>query len=221
MFYRFLFPIVTWIAHAIARVTIEGAENMPRSGGVILVSNHLTNFDALIMGICFKRELHYMAKIELFRSPALAWVVTHLNAFPVRRGEPDRAAIRQAEQLVRSGRIVALFPEGHRSEAAAVQASKGGIALIARRAGVPILPVGITGTENLRPGPMLRWRPWRRPAITVTVGAPFRLPPVEGRADYDALANLIMGRVAALLPPSYRGIFAEQSGEHPPAPPTL
>lgn len=212
MLYRLLFPIVNWIARMLAHVTVTGVEHMPRAGGLIVVSNHLTNFDALIIGMCFKRELHYMAKIELYRNPILARIITALNAFPVHRGEPDRAAIRRAEELLRSGRIVGLFPEGHRSEAAAVQASKGGIALIARRANVPILPIAVTGTEYLGPRALLRWRPWRRPAITVTVGEPFMLPETTGRADYTALANLIMGHVAELLPPSYRGVFAaEQS----------
>src|SRR5207245_2403038 len=142
----------------------------------------------------------------------IGWFITHLHGFPVRRGEADRTALRRGEELLRSGRVVAIFPEGHRSRDAAVQASKGGIALLARRASVPILPVAITGTHYLLPEALPRWRPWRRPAITITVGEPFTLPPSTGRADYAALANLIMGHVAELLPPSYRGVFAEETG---------
>jgi 1-acyl-sn-glycerol-3-phosphate acyltransferase len=211
MLYRFIYPIVNWLARVVADVTITGAERMPRGVGVLVVSNHLTNFDPLIISMCFKRELHYMAKVELYRNPLLAWLLSHLNAFPVRRGEADRAALRRAEELLRSGRVVALFPEGHRARDAAVQPSKGGIALLARRANVPILPVAVTGTQYLLPQALPRWRPWRRPAVTVTVGAPFTLPPSTGRADYTALANLIMGHVAELLPPSYRGVFAQET----------
>jgi 1-acyl-sn-glycerol-3-phosphate acyltransferase len=211
MLYRFIYPIVNWLARVVADVTITGAERMPRGVGVLVVSNHLTNYDPLIISMCFKRELHYMAKVELYRNPLLAWLLAHLNAFPVRRGEADRTALRRAEELLRSGRVVALFPEGHRARDAAVQPSKGGIALLARRANVPILPVAITGTQYLLPKALPRWRPWRRPAVTVTVGAPFTLPPSTGRADYNALANLIMGHVAELLPPSYRGVFAEET----------
>jgi 1-acyl-sn-glycerol-3-phosphate acyltransferase len=162
--------------------------------------------------MCFKRELHYMAKVELYRNPFMAWLLAHLNAFPVHRGEADRTALRRAEELLRSGRVVGIFPEGHRARDAGVQPSKGGIALLARRANVPILPVAITGTQYLLPKALPRWRPWRRPPVTVTVGAPFTLPPSTGRADYNALANLIMRHVAALLPPSYRGVFAEETG---------
>lgn len=210
MFYRFLFPLVNWLIRMVARVEVRGAAQMPRKGGLLLVSNHLTIVDPFIVGMCFKRELHFMAKIELYRNPLAAWVIAHLGAFPVRRGEPDRAALRHAEGLLHDGRVVAIFPEGHRSEAAAVQSSKGGIALLARRAGVPILPVAITGVERLLPRELAHWRPWRRPTITVTVGAPFTLPQTSGRADYTALANLIMGRVAELLPPAYRGVFAAE-----------
>lgn len=209
MLYRFLFPIVNWLVRVVAHVTVSGVENMPRGGGVLLVSNHLTNLDPLIIGMCFKRELHFMAKIELFKNPLLARVITALNAFPVRRGEPDRGALRQAEALLHGGRVVAIFPEGHRSRHNGVQESRGGIALLARRAGVPILPVGITGTQHLRARALLRWRPWRRPHITVTVGAPFTLPHPDGRPDYSALAGVIMRHVAELLPSAYRGVFGE------------
>lgn len=208
MLYRFLFPIVNWVARVIAHVEVSGTAHMPR-GGVLVVSNHLTNFDPLFIGMCFRRELHFMAKAELFRNPVLARIINGLNAFPVRRDEADRAALRQAEELLKSGRAVAIFPEGHRSRAAAVQQGKGGIALLARRAGAPILPVAITGTEHFGPAGLRRWRPWRRPTVTITVGAPFTLPRAAGRADYDALAALIMGHVAELLPPAYRGVYAE------------
>jgi 1-acyl-sn-glycerol-3-phosphate acyltransferase len=209
MLYRFLFPIVNRLARILAHVTVSGVENMPRSGGVLVISNHLTNLDALILGMCFKRELHFMAKIELFKNPLLARVITSLNAFPVRRGEPDRGALRQAESLLHSGRVVAIFPEGHRSRHNSVQESRGGIALLARRAGVPILPVAVTGTQHLRPRALLGWRPWRRPHITVTVGAPFTLPHPDGRPDYNALAGIMMGHVAELLPSSYRGVLGQ------------
>ena len=211
MLYRFIYPIVNWLARVLAHVTVTGVEHMPRGVGVLLVSNHLTLMDPFIISMCFKRELHYMAKVELYRNPLLAWLLAHLNAFPVRRGEADRTALRRAEELLRSGRVVGLFPEGHRARDAAVQPSKGGIALLARRSNVPILPVAVTGTQYLLPKALPRWRPWRRPAVTVTVGAPFTLPPSTGRADYNALASLIMGHVAELLPPSYRGVFAQET----------
>lgn len=211
--YRFLYPIVNWLVRVLARVTVTGVEHMPRAGGVLLVSNHLTNYDPVIVGMVFKRVIHFMGKIELYRNPVLAWLWLQLQSFPVRRGEVDRAALRHAEELLRGGRIVGLFPEGHRSRTAAMQRVQPGMALLARRTGAPVLPVAITGTERLLPEALPRWRPWRRPEITITVGAPFELPAQSGRADYGALADLIMARVAALLPPSYQGVYADGAGD--------
>ncbi len=211
--YRFLIPVVNGAARLIARVEISGVENVPQAGGLLIVSNHLANIDPLIVGMCFRRELHFMAKAELFRNPLLTRLITSLHTFPVRRGEPDRAALRHAEGLLREGRVVAVFPEGHRSVAGAVQDSKGGIALIARRGNAPILPVAITGTEHLTLSALRAWRPWRRPTVTISIGEPFALPRGEGRADYEALAAYIMGRVAAMLPPAYQGVHAENGGD--------
>lgn len=211
--FRFLFPIVNYLARLLAIVTVTGTENVPRGGGVLLVSNHLTNYDALFLGMTIKRLPHFMAKTELYRNPVISWIIRHLGAFPVRRGEADRAALRQAEALLRGGRIVGIFPEGHRSRAAAMQAGQGGIALLARRSGVPILPVAITGSENLLPPAWPRWRPWRKPALTITYGRTFHLPETTGRPDYDKLTAIIMQHVAELLPPSYRGIYAGEIEE--------
>ena len=206
--YRFLYPIVNWLSRAAARVTVTGVEHMPRAGGVLLVSNHLSNYDPMIVAMCFKRILHFMGKAELYRNPVLRWICLQLQTFPVRRGEVDRAALRYAEELLRGGRVVAVFPEGHRSRTGNMQAAQGGIALLARRTGAPILPVAITGTQYLWPPALLRWRPWRRPEVTITIGEPFTLPRAAGRAGNAAQTDLIMARVAALLPPDYHGVYA-------------
>ena len=208
--YRFLYPIVNWLARVAARVTVTGTEHMPSVGGVLLVSNHLSNYDPMIVAMCFKRILHFMGKAELYRNPVLRWICLQLQTFPVRRGEVDRAALRYAEELLRGGRIVAVFPEGHRSRSGGMQAAQGGIALLARRTGVPILPVAITGTQYLWPPALLRWRLWRRPDITITIGEPFTLPRA-GHAGNTAQTDLIMARVAALLPPDYHGVYAVAS----------
>jgi 1-acyl-sn-glycerol-3-phosphate acyltransferase len=210
MLYRLLHPIVNRLMRLLAHVEVQGVEKMPR-GGVLLISNHLTNFDVLVVGMSFKRELHFMAKTELYQVPIMGWLIPRMNGFPVRRGEADRAALRQAEELLNNGRVVAIFPEGHRSRDGGVQESRGGVALLARRTHKPILPVAVTGTEQLRLPAALKWRPWRRPTITLTVGDPFVLPQPVGRADYNALANVIMSRVAELLPPAYRGVFNERT----------
>jgi len=208
--YRLVYRPVCWLVPRLAHVTIVGAERMPRGGGVLLVSNHLTNFDVFVIGMCFKRILNFMGKAELFRNPVLAWVWGQLYGFSIRRGEADRAALRHTEDLLRAGRVVAVFPEGHRSVTGALQPGQPGIALIVRRAGVPVLPVAVTGTQNFLPPDLWRWRPWRRPSITVTIGQPFTLPKATGRAASQQATDAIMARIAALLPPANRGPYADK-----------
>lgn len=205
--YRFLWPLVTWLIHRLAIVRVEGQENIPPGGGVLLVSNHLTNFDVFVIGVHFMRMINFMGKIEVFENPAFAWFCRQMYVFPVRRGEPDRGALRYAEQMLKLGRVVGVFPEGHRSHGEGVQKGQPGIALLARRTGTPILPVAITGTERFWPPAVFRWRPWRRPLITVTIGQPFTLAKGRGRGENRAAADDVMIHVARLLPPEAQGVY--------------
>ena len=113
MMYRFLFPIVNWLMRGVADVTVTGVENMPYGVGVLLVSNHLTNFDPLVIGMCFKRELYFMAKFELYRNRLVAWFITRLRAFPVRRGQTLVAdSVRGMYQVQEQVQSVAHLIEG-------------------------------------------------------------------------------------------------------------
>jgi len=121
--------------------------------------------------------------------------------------------MRQAEQVLRRGTALVIFPEGMRSRRAKLQRSFSGAALVALRSGAPILPVGITGTEKLE---SLVWL-FRRPKIVVNIGRPFRLPPISGRltkTELDGLTNHVMERVAELLPIEYRGTYARKMRWH-------
>lgn len=148
-----------------------------------------------------------MAKEELFRSRLLRFFMRSFGAFPVRRGQLDRGALRRAEQLLAQGSALIMFPEGQRSKNAQLQPAFAGSALVAVRSDVPILPVGITGTEKIK------GRGWlfRRPRITVNIGHPFYLPAVNGkltRAELAQLTNFMMEHIAELLPPEYRENYA-------------
>ncbi|MDP2954088.1 MAG: lysophospholipid acyltransferase family protein, partial [Chloroflexota bacterium] len=128
------------------------------------------------------------------------------GAFPVRRGEPDRRALRQAEAVLREGLALGMFPEGTRSRTAQLQRPKAGTSLIALGAGAPILPVGISGSEAISGLGFI----FRRPKITVNVGRSFTLPRREGKvtaAQLDRLSDVIMEHIADLLPESYRGVY--------------
>lgn len=129
----------------------EGVENLPNSGPVIVVANHISNWDPLILGFALPRPLCYMAKAELFNIPVLKNLLPLVYAFPIKRGAVDREAIRMALQLVREGKILGIFPEGHRVLTGAPIEVKPGAALIALKAGCPILPAACIGTGGVLP----------------------------------------------------------------------
>jgi len=186
---------------------VKGRENIPEQGPLLIVANHINLADPPILGVSIRRKVMFMAKEELFRSRFSRYIIRNFGAFPVHRGQLDRRALRQAEQLLARGWALVMFPEGRRSNNAQLQTAFPGSALIALRSGVPILPAGITGTENIKG---IGWL-FRRPQVTVNIGYPFSLPAVNGKLTKVELArftNSIMERIAELLPPEYRENYA-------------
>lgn len=193
------------------RVEAEGVEHLPRTGGAVVVSNHLTDFDPFVLGTLFLRQMHFMAKEELFRG-LVGWWLRSGGAFPVRRGEVDRVALKVAEDLLRAGHVVMIFPEGHRSQNAEMQAARSGAVLLASRAGCPIVPVAIAGTERLRfagpPGETLA-RVLSRPRVRVRVGEPIAMGAGQRGRGRQVAADLLMRRITQMLPPAYHGVYSE------------
>jgi 1-acyl-sn-glycerol-3-phosphate acyltransferase len=205
-------------AHFAARLEVKGLENVPAKGPVILVANHLAWMDILAISILCPRQEHFMAKIELFHVPVLGGIFRLLGAFPVRRGEGDRESLRIAQEILEAGQVLVIFPEGHRSDNHALIQGHSGVALIALRSGAPIVPVGISGTERLLKG--LRYGPFA-PRARVVYGEPFTLPSDGGRRTRDDVVrgiDTIMRRIAALLPPEYRGVYADPGDAPAPTP---
>jgi 1-acyl-sn-glycerol-3-phosphate acyltransferase len=215
--YRVSRIIVRLFMAVLVRLSVTGADHLPREGPVILVSNHLSNADAVIFGVTLPRQLHYMAKIELYAHPFFGLVVRAFHAFPVRRGEGDRQALRKALELLSEGRVIGLFPEGHRSRTGVLQQANAGAALIAYRSGALVFPAAITGTDQMT-NPIAFFL--RRGRIRVVFGEPFRLERPGTRvtaADLERGLSEMMGRVAALLPPERRGPWAEAAALTPAA----
>jgi 1-acyl-sn-glycerol-3-phosphate acyltransferase len=195
-----VFPFASW--------EVKGQENLPEQGPLLIVCNHIHTADPPIVAASIKLKAVFMAKEELFRKRWPRFWVQNFGAFPVRRGGADREAIRQTERWLKAGVSVIIFPEGTRSPSAQLIPALPGAASIASRLGAPILPVGITGTEKLK---KLRLR-WPRLKITITIGPPFRLPSSDGKLTKEARGQLtgeIMGHIARLLPPEYRGVYAQ------------
>ena len=198
-------------------LTVDGLERVPKTGSFLVVCNHLHNADPILLEMALPRPVHLMAKQELFRNPILGWLVRRTGAFPVNRGRADRAALRHAEALLRSGIPVGMFPEGTRSKSRSLQAAYPGAGLIALRSRAVILPAAIYGTEELpfNGDPASRsGAPNRRASryrVTIRFGAPFALPTeVEGVRHGAAQASaILMAAIADLLPPAYRGVYGD------------
>ncbi len=176
---------------------LEGLELVPKSGPLLLCSNHVSNYDPLLLGATVPRLMHAMAKAELFRNPLLARYLRACNVFPIRREEADAAALRTALNVLKDGGVVVLFPEGHRSHGARMRPFSRGAGYLARRSGAPVLPCAIWGTERVLPSGKLRPR---RAEVHLRLGPPFF--PVG--ADSEAATRDLERRVAALLPPGLR-----------------
>ena len=196
---------------------LVGRENVPESGGVILVSNHLASADPpMLAAALYPRWPKFMAKVELFQKPLVGHLFALSGAFPVRRFEADLGALREAERLLGQGEILGMFPEGHRSDTGALIEAHPGTAMIALRSGAAVVPVAITGSQHLRRG----WRVFlQRPRVRVIFGEPFRLER-GGKVDREAVdaGNLrIMREIAVRLPATYRGVYRERFADLPDA----
>ena len=156
------FPFIRAVCWAtfkiLGRLRFEGAERVPRTGGVLVFPNHRSDCDPPVVHAVSPRPMHFMAKSELFEMRLTSWAMWFSEAFPVRRGEPDRAALRHAAELAKIGEAVCVFPEGQLSTDGKVQPVKAGVALIVRMAGVPCVCLGLRHTEEVVPYGSLRPR---------------------------------------------------------------
>ncbi|MCH8814711.1 MAG: 1-acyl-sn-glycerol-3-phosphate acyltransferase [Chloroflexi bacterium] len=190
---------------------ISGMENVPRRGPFILVSNHLNNADPPIITAYMPRRIIWMAKQELFDTPVIGIFYHLYGLIPVRRSEADLRAVRRSQEILNRGHVLGMFPEGTRSKDQKLQDAEPGTALLALRAKVPLLPIGIWGTETIRvPRDIIG-----RSRVSMKIGKLFRLPETK-RATRAAIASgskEIMRHIAELLPPSYRGAYAKDVEE--------
>lgn len=203
---RFLTRVLLFL---FTRWRVKGRENIPSQGPLLIVVNHLNLADPPIIGVSVNRKAMFLAKEELFLSRFSGYIIRNYGAFPVRRGGMNKEALRKAEQLLARGMALIMFPEGRRSQDAQLESAFSGSTLIAARSSAPILPIGITGTEKIKGFAWL----FRRPQITVNIGYPFYLPPVNGKLTRVELAEFthsVMEHIAELLPAEYRGKYGRQ-----------
>jgi len=192
--YSFLKTVFYYFFTMIFRLKIIGTEHIPAHGGVIIAANHISLWDPPVLGAACLRSIHFMAKEELFTIPGLKWIIKKLKAFPVRRGAADRTAIRHAINLLKKGEMLGVFPEGTRSTTGELGKPEAGIAMIALKAGVPIVPACIIGTNCLfKDGHMF-------PQFIIKFGKPIMIK--EDKNDKEIMEKIsttIMQEISFLL----------------------
>ncbi len=175
-FYRVAHFIVTGFIRLYTRMTIEGRENIPATGAFVLAPVHRSYVDTPIAGSVTKRRLHFMGKDTMWKIAPIGKIFTALGAFPVNRGSADREALKRAIAVLESGEPMVLFPEGERKEGPIVQPLFDGAVYIAVKAGVPIVPVGIGGSQKVMPKKAKFVFPKK---VHVIVGKPIPAPTSE------------------------------------------
>ncbi|MEW6404598.1 MAG: lysophospholipid acyltransferase family protein, partial [Chloroflexota bacterium] len=202
---------VKGIMSLLCRVDSEQLQRVPSRGPLIVVTNHINFLDTpVIYTHAQPRPLTGFAKIETWDSPFLGPLFTLWGAIPIQRGEADVAAFRRGVAALKEGRILGIAPEGTRSGHGRLQKGHAGVVTMALLSGAPLLPVAHYGCEGYRQNlPRLR-----RTDFNIRVGQPFVLNPGDARvtrAVREEMADEIMCQLAKLLPPAYRGEYADMS----------
>jgi 1-acyl-sn-glycerol-3-phosphate acyltransferase len=204
--YRLVRSFFTLVYRLLMHIEVVGRENLRVKGTCMVILNHLSVFDPPLVGILLPRRGWALAAEKYRRHPLFGPVARLVGVIFVRRGEVDRQALRAALKVLREGGLMAIAPEGTRSRTGQLQRAKEGVAYLASRTGATIVPLAIAGTEKVL-STLMRLR---RPQVQVVIGEPFTLPsanePVKG-PQLAAYTDLIMCRLAALLPESYRGYY--------------
>jgi 1-acyl-sn-glycerol-3-phosphate acyltransferase len=220
--YRFMTGLMRLLVRIVVgpAVDVEGLENLPLRGGLLVVSNHVGTIDPPLTGAYLPRlDVYFMAKSEYFQKRFSRLILIAYHAFPVIRNSADRASLRHALGLLRAGHVVVMYPEGSRSWDGRLRRPHPGAGFLGRLAGVPILPVAVWGTERVVPKGA-KW-PHRGP-LHLRFGPVFWLGERDDqgrRLSSQRCADLMMQEIAPLLPSRYRGVFDGQTDFEAVAPP--
>ena len=190
------------------RLTITGQEAMPPYGPLLVASNHLSLNDAGTLVVALPRPIVFLAKKELWNKPIGRFYCNAVGAVPLDRQRGGGEALRYALQALQQDQAILMFPEGGISPTGQLRRARTGLAWLALKTQAPILPVGISGSEQFpawrMPVPLASWQ--------VNIGTPFTPPQIEGpitKPLLESVSDMIMQRIAALVPEAYRGVYAD------------
>jgi len=210
MQYRTLRSIVRFFMKLIAKIEVHGLEKLP-AGNMIVAVNHLGRLDTAVLFCVVDREDIIMPVAEKYRDhPIYGALGRAANAVWLNRFEADYSALRQMLERMKQGGLLVIAPEGTRSKTETLQEGKMGVAFLAGKSGYPVVPVALTGTEDRRVLENLKH--FRRIKITVNITDPFQITLPTGKERDEAMRRAteeIMCQIAALLPESYRGVYAD------------
>lgn len=191
--------VVAAVLSVLSGWRVRGRERVPRAGGLIVASNHVSFWDPPLVGAACPRELHFLAKDELFRTPVLGPLIRSVHAIPIRRGVADLTGLTRAIEAVKGGSALLLFPEGSRMRDGELHPARPGVGMIAVHADVPVVPCFISGSN--RPG---RWW-WRGTRVRIEFGGARSWRDYAGEGDltpsrslYQRVGDAVMRDIAGL-----------------------
>ncbi|MBI3961865.1 MAG: 1-acyl-sn-glycerol-3-phosphate acyltransferase [Deinococcus sp.] len=201
MFYRVIWLLAFLLCNLLFRLQVRGREHLPRQGPFLLVANHSSYLDPIVIAVSLWRPINFLGHDGLFRIPVLRTILPWLHTMPVRRGEGDVGAIRRSLHILRRGEPLLIFPEGTRSPDGRLRPARPGAAALALRTGVPVVPVGVVGAGRVLP-----------------VGGPFRLAKIQVRfgpaldlktsaAEPSTATLQMMAAISQLLPSELRSLL--------------
>ena len=186
--YPFGRALCSGILYPMYQYEIIGKENFPTDGGVLLCSNHISALDPPTVGIAAPRQVHFMAKEELFSAPVLGKILPHINAFPVKRGMSDREALRKGLGVLKEGKVLGLFPEGTRSETGELGKGLAGAGFFALRSKAQIVPCAVIGP----------YKPFKR--LKVVFGKPIEFDEYrKNKVSAEEATDIIMNEIGQLI----------------------
>jgi 1-acyl-sn-glycerol-3-phosphate acyltransferase len=205
LYWAFHYLVIPLALKLWTRLCVQGREHLPRQGALIVISNHVDNWDTYVVGLFVRdRVINYLARADGMDARWLGWYWRQFRAIPA-----DREGLGLALRILRQGGAIGVFPEG--TIAPALVPAIPGSALLALRSGATVVPAAVWGTERIRP-----WSVVAPPRVTLRYGPPRVLTRARGQ-DSQAVADALMREIAAMLPPRYRGAYAVAGGSAAPA----